>query len=89
MEEKIMNKIDWKRKLTSRKFWAAVVGFITPIMIAAGAGDNEITQVAAIVMGGATLIAYIIGEGLVDSASTDLVIDTEITADDAAKTDEK
>ena len=89
MEEKIMNKIDWKRKLTSRKFWAAVVGFITPIMIAAGAGDNEITQVAAIVMGGATLIAYIIGEGLVDSASTDLVIDTEITADDAAETDEK
>lgn len=84
-----MNKIDWKRKLTSRKFWAAVVGFITPIMIAAGAGDNEITQVAAIVMGGATLIAYIIGEGLVDSASTDLVIDTEITADDAGETDEK
>lgn len=84
-----MNKIDWKRKLTSRKFWAAVVGFITPIMIAAGAGDNEITQVAAIVMGGATLIAYIIGEGLVDSASTDLVIDTEITADDAAEADEK
>ena len=84
-----MNKIDWKRKLTSRKFWAAVVGFITPIMIAAGAGVNEITQVAAIVMGGATLIAYIIGEGLVDSASTDLVIDTEITADDAAETDEK
>lgn len=58
-------------------------------MIAAGAGDNEITQVAAIVMGGATLIAYIIGEGLVDSASTDLVIDTEITADDAAEADEK
>ena len=84
-----MNKIDWKRKLTSRKFWAAVVGFITPIMIAAGAGDNEITQVAAIVMGGATLIAYIIGEGLVDSASTDLVIATEITADEAAETDEK
>lgn len=84
-----MNKIDWKRKLTSRKFWAAAVGFITPIMIAAGAGDNEITQVVAIVMGGATLIAYIIGEGLVDSASTDLVIDTEITADDAAETDEK
>lgn len=89
MEDKTLNKIDWKRKLTSRKFWAAVVGFITPIMIATGAGDNEITQVVAIVMGGATLIAYIIGEGLVDSASTDLVIDTEITADDAAETDEK
>ena len=84
-----MNKIDWKRKLTRSKVWAAVVGVVTPSMIAAGAGDNEITQVVAIVMGGATLIAYIIGEGLVDSASTDLVIDTEITADDAAETDEK
>lgn len=27
-----MKKIDWVRKLTSRKFWAAVVGFVTPIM---------------------------------------------------------
>ena len=84
-----MSKIDWKRKLTSRKFWAAVIGFITPIMIAAGAGENENTQVVAIVMGGATLIAYIIGEGLVDSASTDQVIDAEIPVDDVGDEDEK
>ena len=84
-----MSKIDWKRKLTSRKFWAAVIGFITPIMIAAGAGENEITQVVAIVMGGSTLIAYIIGEGLVDSASTDQVIDAEIPVDDVGDEDEK
>ena len=24
-----MNKINWKQKLSSRKFWAAVVGFVT------------------------------------------------------------
>ncbi|RGC13224.1 hypothetical protein [Enterocloster citroniae] len=64
-----MNKIDWARKLTSRKFWAAVVGFVTPIMIAAGSSESEITQVTAIIMGGATLIAYIIGEGLTDAAA--------------------
>lgn len=64
-----MKHIDWTRKLTSRKFWAAVVGFVSPIMVAAGAGDNEITQVTAIIMGGATLIAYIIGEGLTDAAA--------------------
>lgn len=46
-----MKHIDWTRKLTSRKFWAAVVGFVSPIMVAAGAGDNEITQVTAIIMG--------------------------------------
>lgn len=65
-------KIDWKKKLTSRKFWAAVVGFISPTMIAAGATDNQVTQVAAIIMAGATLIAYIIGEGLVDANSNAL-----------------
>jgi hypothetical protein len=64
-----MNKIDWAKKLTSRKFWAAVVGFVTPIMIAAGSSESEITQVTAIIMGGATLIAYIIGEGLTDAAA--------------------
>lgn len=66
-----MKKIDWARKLTSRKFWAAVVGFVTPLMIAGGAQENAITQVTAIIMGGATLIAYIIGEGLTDTANVE------------------
>lgn len=64
-----MKKIDWARKLTSRKFWAAVVGFVTPIMVAAGSSDSTVTQVTAIIMGGATLIAYIIGEGMTDAAA--------------------
>lgn len=77
-----MKQINWAKKLTSRKFWAAVVGFVTPMMVAAGATDNTVTQVVAIIMGGATLIAYIIGEGLVDSASTELIIDTQIEAEE-------
>ena len=68
-----MTKIDWTRKLTSRKFWAAVVGFVTPMMTAAGAGENTIVQVTAIIMGGATLIAYIIGEGLTDASNAGAV----------------
>ena len=60
--------IDWKRKLTSRKFWAAVVGFVIPLLIAFGASNEVQTQVAAVIMGGGTLIAYIVGEGLVDAA---------------------
>ena len=59
-------KVDWKQKLTSRKFWAAVVGFITPILIVFNVPDLTIEQVSVIIMGGATLIAYILGEGLVD-----------------------
>ena len=62
-------KIDWKRKLTSRKFWAAVVGFVSPTLLAFGVSENIATQVIAIIMAGATLIAYIIGEGLTDAAN--------------------
>lgn len=60
-------KIDWTRKLTSRKFWAAVVGFVTPVMVMLNYNDNQITQVTALIMAGANLIGYMIAEGLADS----------------------
>lgn len=69
----LVSNIDWKRKLTSRKFWVAVCGFITLILIACGKTEAEAKQVAAIVMAGAVVIGYILGEGLTDVAgmSTD------------------
>ena len=73
-----MKNINWAKKLTSRKFWAAVIGFVTPIMIAAGATDNSVTQVTASIMGGATLIAYIIGEGMTDAANVGSDVDEKI-----------
>lgn len=60
--------IDWKHKLTSRKFWAAVATFITAILAAFGVNDLTANQVTAVVTAAATMIAYIIGEGLVDAA---------------------
>jgi uncharacterized membrane protein len=62
-------KINWKQKLTSRKFWAAVVGFVTPLIVSSGGTSELVTQVTAIIMSGAVLIAYIIGEGLTDAAN--------------------
>lgn len=59
--------IDWKRKLTSRKFWAAVTGFVSPLLLAFGVSESEVTQIVGIIMAGASLIAYIIGEGIADS----------------------
>lgn len=64
-----MTKEDWVRKLTSRKFWVALIGFVTSLLIAFGVPDLTIQQVTGIIMGGATLIAYIIGEGIVDAAN--------------------
>lgn len=61
--------IDWKKKLTSRKFWAAIVGFVTPLILAFGANEQVVIQVTSIIMSGGALIAYIIGEGFTDAAS--------------------
>lgn len=59
--------IDWKRKLTSRKFWMAVVAFVTPLMLAFGMAEDSVTQITAIIMAGADVLAYIIAEGMVDA----------------------
>lgn len=61
-------KINWKQKLTSRKFWAALIGFVTALLVAFGVNDLTIEQVVALITAASTLIAYIIGEGMVDAA---------------------
>lgn len=61
-------KIDWKRKLTSRKLWMAVAGFITGVMVLFTAGATEQT-VTGCVMALGSVVAYIVGEGLTDAAS--------------------
>lgn len=62
-------KIDWKRKLTSRKFWTSVVGFVTLLLVARGMTENEVAQVAAIIMAGAQVVGYCLAEGLADSTT--------------------
>ena len=59
-------KIDWKRKLSSRKFWAAIASFVTMLLIYYGHGSDA-EQIAELIMAGASIIAYIIGEGLADT----------------------
>ena len=63
-----MTEIDWKAKLTSRKFWAAIAQFVTMLILAFGGTQDTATQVTALIMAGAGVVAYIIGEGLIDAA---------------------
>ena len=60
--------INWKQKLTSRKFWAAIAAFAVSVLTAFGIEQVTIEQVTAIIAAVSTMIAYILGEGLVDSA---------------------
>ncbi len=64
-----MNKIDWVRKLTSRKLWTAVGSFVSLLIVALGYSESMAVQITSLIMAGATVVAYIIGEGLVDYAS--------------------
>lgn len=61
-------KINWKQKLTSRKFWTAVIGFVTALLMAFKVDELTIEQVVSLISATAVLIAYIIGEGMVDAA---------------------
>lgn len=60
-------KIDWNRKLTSRKFWVAVVAMVTGYVLAFGGDAQTAETVGGCIMSTAAVIAYIIGEGLADS----------------------
>ena len=73
-----MHKINWVSKLTSRKWWTSIASFVTLLIVAFGGTESTATQVASIIMAGAIVIGYTIGEGLIDSqgASGNTVIDT-------------
>lgn len=64
-----MNKIDWIRKLTSRKFWLSVASFVSMLIVALGGAEQVATQVTGLIMAGATVISYVIGEGLADAGN--------------------
>ena len=61
--------IDWKRKLSSRKFWAALSALVCAIAVVCGAGESIITEVSAIISAAGVLIAYILGESIIDASS--------------------
>ena len=73
-----MKNINWTRKLTSRKFWTAVASFTSMMILATGGTENTATQVTALIMAGASVVAYIIGEGLTDAANTEAEIGIEV-----------
>lgn len=60
-------KINWKQKLSSRKFWAALIGFVSALLFAFNVAEVQIEKIVGIITAGSTLIAYILAEGYVDA----------------------
>lgn len=61
------SKIDWKRKLTSRKLWLSIASFVSMLIIYIWHSESDAESISALIMAGATIIGYVIGEGLADS----------------------
>ena len=62
--------MDWKRKLSSRKFWAAVSGVVIAVMMAFGQNAESQERVAGVISSVGVLAVYILSEGAVDRAAT-------------------
>ncbi len=63
-------KIDWKRKLTSRKLWVAVAGFVAGLVVIFGGSHESADKVSGAILSGAAVIGYVVGEGLADSSNS-------------------
>lgn len=63
-----MTREDIIRKLTSRKLWVALVGFVTGLLVYFGQTEQQAAQIGALIMSAGSLIAYIFGEGMIDAA---------------------
>lgn len=62
-------KIDWKRKLTSRKLWVALAGFVAGLVVIFGGSQDVADKISGAILSGAAVVGYIVGEGLTDAAN--------------------
>lgn len=63
-------KVDWKRKLTSRKLWVSVAGFVAGLIIIFGGSQESADKISGTILSGAAVVGYVLGEGLTDAAAT-------------------
>lgn len=63
-------KIDWKRKLSSRKLWVTIIGVIVGLAATFGLEESEYGQIAGIVTSAVSVVSYVFGESRVDAANT-------------------
>lgn len=62
-------KIDWVRKLTSRKLWVAIAGFVSGLIVVFGGTESTAATVSGCILQGAAIIGYLFAEGLADASN--------------------
>ena len=62
-------KIDWKHKLTSRKLWVSLAGFVAGLIVIFGGTQETADKITGAIMSGAAVVGYVLGEGLADNGN--------------------
>lgn len=63
-----MGKINWAQKLSSRKFWAAVVALVVSVIAFTNCDQGTIEKVVALVGAIGSMAMYMLSETMVDKA---------------------
>ena len=61
--------MNWKKKLSSRKFWAAISGVVISVMVAFNADAGSQEKVTGVITATGTLVIYMLAEGGADKAA--------------------
>lgn len=81
--------MNWKKKLSSRKLWAAIVGVVVGLAAAFGLDESEWVQIAGVVTSAASVVAYIFGESKIDAAASVPIIIPEIAEENPDESQEE
>ena len=57
-----------KKKLSSRKLWLAIIGFVSALCVTFGVEELKIEQICTLLGALGTLVAYIFAEGYADAS---------------------
>lgn len=83
------DKINWKQKLTSRKWWAGLAGAVTMLLGILGVSESTVAQISEIIVGAGVLLGAIIGEATVDAARASQTVTVELKEDEGDGEDEE
>lgn len=58
--------MNWKRKLTSRKWWTSIIGVVVSLMVLFNVDSETSERITALITAVSSAVAYTLAEGFVD-----------------------
>ncbi len=78
-----------KRKLSSRKFWVAISGIATGVLMMFGFADTSVDVIAGAIVTVGSTIGYMVAEGKADAANIGQALTETVNAVEVIKKETK